>query len=163
MKKVVFFHNRHDQESIRMLERYLSDPTCTVEVYDVFALPPPKMPDKVRVWRYPFIITKQFVVLKPDSLNLQLAAGAPLEVKLGCFALDGTSADPNTESSRLFYVYVDGVLYSDNASPEIVDISGAVTPVLTFTFKTSTSMNLRLRVEAEEYMPFDEVFEIAVG
>ena len=161
--KIMFFHNRYDQESAKALEQYLNDPTCTVEVYDVFAFPPPKIPDKVRVWRYPFIITKQFVVLEPDSLTPQVAAGTPLTVKLGCFTLDGAPADPSTESGRLFHVYVNGVLYSDEASPETVDIAGAQVPVLTFTFNTSTSGGLHLRVEAEEYMPFDEVFQVVVS
>jgi len=156
----MFFHNRYDQESVKALEQYLNDSACTVEVYDVFDYPPPELPEKIRIWRYPFIITKQFVVLQPDGFLVPVAAGNPFTVKLGCFTLDG---DIVVEEGR-FYVYVNGVLFNDSATAKVVDIAGnAQTAVLTFVFNVSGNAKLNLRVEAEGYMPFDEVFEIAVS
>jgi hypothetical protein len=156
--KVLFFHNRYDQESVRVLEQYLNDPSCEVEVYDVFAPQPPEILGSVRIWYYPFIITKQFTMLEPDSLYPQLAAGVPLTVKLGCYYLDGSGIDPAAEQNTLFHVYVNEVLYSDSAVAETV--SGTSVPVLTFTFSLTPPVDLHLRVEADGYLPFDEVIHV---
>jgi len=159
----MFFHNRHDAGSRALLKTLQGDPANVIELYDVFDFPPPRIPANVRPWKYPFVITKQFVVLQPDSLSASVAAGMPFTVKLGCFYLDGGNVDPAAEQSVAFHVYVNGALYGDVAAAEAADIAGAQVPVLTFNFDVPSSAELRLRVEAEGYLPFDEVFKIVVS
>jgi hypothetical protein len=163
--RVIFLHNRHDAESRHLLETFLADPNLSesVEVVDVFSYPPPKMPEGLRPWVYPAVYLRRFVVLEPDSLEPSTSDGV-LTVKVGCFNLDGTPANVDSEPLRYFYVYVNGVLYGDSPALEQVDIADyAAVPVLVFRFTVVPGVKLHLRVEADEYIPFDEVFTVAAG
>lgn len=163
--RMIFLHNQHDAESRHLLETILADPTLReqVEVVDVFSYPPPKVPYGIRPWAYPAMYFRQFVVLEPDSLRPPAPDGI-LTVKLGCFNLDGTPADLTNEPLRNFYVYVNGVLYGDSPALEWVDVADyAAVPVLTFQFTITSGTDLHLRVEADEYIPFDEVFSVVAG
>lgn len=162
--KVIFLHNRYDSESWALLNELQNDPSVTVDVVDVFKYPPPEIPTKIRPTKLPAFFTKKLVLLEPSSLNVVVSPTGVLTIRLGCYDLNDRPIGDESETRKTFYVYINGMLFNDSPSIELIgEKRDTPIAVLTFELVVEPNKQIHLRVEVDEYIPFDEVFTVVAG
>lgn len=157
--KRLFLHNLYDRESRELLQQIKSDPILAenTEIIDYFGDTSSEWISKIIPVSLPCFISKQFIMLEPRSTFVSVT-GNILEVKIGCFNLDGSPADVNTEIEKVFNVFVNEDLYS--AKPVQEQTSTGIMPVLILRFSIVPGVVINLRVEANEYLPFSASLKV---